>query len=87
MDFLFKREFINEGDFAIVECSDKCYIDFMDDQNFSNYKNGDDYNAFGSFFEEFPAKLAAPYSGHWNVVLEFPQENTAIKHTISFLKK
>jgi hypothetical protein len=46
-DFIHAREYLNEGDVVIVECSHQCNIILLDDSNFQNYRSGHSFKHFG----------------------------------------
>ena len=87
MQFLHSREFMNSGDIAEVNSSHQCNITLMDDINFNNYKNGKSFKCIGGFFEKLPARIAAPSSGYWNIVLDLAGGTATIKHSVRIIKR
>jgi hypothetical protein len=59
----------------------------MDDSNFANYKSGRGFKHYGGFFKMFPARLAAPSTGYWNIVLDLGGGSATIRHSIRILKR
>jgi hypothetical protein len=86
MNFLHKREHLNQGDIAVVDCSHQCNIMLTDDTNFRKYKSGQQFSYHGGHFKIFPAKIAAPSTGYWNIVLDLGGGSATVKHSISFIR-
>ncbi|HID7796967.1 TPA: DUF1883 domain-containing protein, partial [Proteus mirabilis] len=54
---------------------------------FNNYKNGRQAKYYGGFYKRFPANIAVPHSGYWNVVLALPAGHRAnIRYSINILR-
>ena len=86
MDFIHAREHMNAGDVAVVNCSHQCNVRLMDDINFSRYKSGGQHEYYGGFFERLPARIAAPKSGYWNIVLDLGGGSATIRHSIQIYR-
>lgn len=87
MDFLHSREYLDEGDTVVVDCSHKCNILLMDDSNFQNYKSGRAFRYHGGHFEELPARITAPSSGHWNITIDIAGASASIRHSINIIPR
>lgn len=83
MNFLHAREQLLEGDIVVVDCSHQCNIMIMDDSNFNRYKSGKDFRCHGGHYTMLPARIEAPYSGYWNVVLDLAGGSARITHSIT----
>ncbi|CAN5908320.1 DUF1883 domain-containing protein [soil metagenome] len=70
MNYLHAESCLNSGDLAVVPLDSQANVMLMDDLNYSSYRRGDSYRYFGGFAERSPIRIAAPYSGHWNVVVD-----------------
>ena len=86
-DFLHSREYLTEGDIAVLDCDTQCNFMILDDNNFYRYKNGQECTYYGGFFKMFPAKIAAPHSGYWNVVIDLGGGSANIRYSLNYLKK
>ena len=88
MSFLHSREHLNTGDIVEVDCSHQCNIVLVDDANFSNYKNGRSFKHYGGggFFKKLPARLQAPHSGYWNIVLDLGGGSATVRHSIRIIR-
>lgn len=86
MKFIHAREYLTVGQCIQVECDTKCNVQLMDDNNFQAYKHGQDYRYIGGFFTHFPAILAPPHAGYWNVTLDLGGGSATIKYSITVLK-
>ncbi len=87
MDFIHSRENLNHGDIVVVKCSHQCNIMLLDDSNFSNYQSGGQFHYHGGFFKMFPAKIAVPSSGWWNIVIDLAGGTANIQYSINVLKR
>lgn len=85
MSFLHKRLQLHQGDIVVVDCSHQCNIMILTDSNFNNYKRGGRFEYHGGFYERLPARIAAPHTGAWNVVLDLGGGSAHIKHSISVI--
>lgn len=83
MQFLHSREYLNDGEVVIVNCSHQCNIMLMDDLNFQNYRSGRNFKYHGGFYRMLPARIAAPTTGFWNVVLDLGGGSANIKYSIT----
>lgn len=86
MDFIHAREYLDEGDVVVVECSHQCNVSVMDDTNFSYYRSGGRYHYYGGHFKMLPARIRVPSSGYWNVALDLGGGSANIRYNISYLK-
>ncbi len=85
-DFLHAREYLHRGDIAVLDCNTQCNFFLVDDNNFSNYKNGRDFRYFGNHYKMFPARIIVPETGNWNVILDLGGGSANIKYSISYIK-
>ena len=86
MKFEHAREYLNQGDLVIVNCSHQCNVRLMDDTNFSRYKRAESHRYYGGFYEKLPARIGVPHSGFWNVTLDLGGGSANIKFSIDVLK-
>ncbi len=85
MSFLHKRMHLNYGDTVVVDCSHQCNVIILTDTNFSNYRSGRRCQYHGGFFKMLPARIQAPSTGYWNVVLDLGGGSANIRHSISVI--
>ncbi|MEA5115206.1 MAG: DUF1883 domain-containing protein [Geobacteraceae bacterium] len=72
MNFIHARKKLNKGDVVELTCEATCNFMLTDDGNFSSYKKGDIFGYYGGHFESFPARITAPHSGDWNIIIDTP---------------
>lgn len=87
MDFIHSREYLNQGDIVVVNCSHQCNIMLLDDSNFSNYRSGGQFSYHGGFFKMLPARIPAPSSGYWNIILDLGGGSANIRYSINVVKR
>ncbi|WP_336937091.1 DUF1883 domain-containing protein [Acinetobacter modestus] len=85
-DFIHAREYLHTGDVVQLECDTQCNFMIMDDSNFARYKRRDSFNYFGGHFTHFPAQIAAPHTGNWNVVIDLGGGRANIRYNLSVIR-
>lgn len=85
-DFIHAKEYLNQDDIVIVNCSHQCNVMLMTDSNFQCYRTGRKFEYFGGFYQYFPVKIAVPHSGHWNVVIDLGGGSARIRYSIEYIK-
>lgn len=83
MSFIHAREFLNEDDVVIVHCSHQCNVLLLDDSNFSYYRSGRRCSYYGGFYQRLPARIPAPHSGNWNIVIDLGGGSANIRYSIN----
>lgn len=86
MEFIHTREYLNDGDIVVVDCSHQCNVRLLDDNNFSKYRRGMRHEYFGGFFQKLPARIAVPRDGHWNITLDLGGGRANIQYSINVIK-
>jgi hypothetical protein len=86
MQFLHRREYLNQGDIVVADCSHRCNIRLMDDGDFASFRRGGRHRYCGGYYERLPARIPAPHSGYWNITLDLGGGSATIRHTINILK-
>ncbi len=85
-DFIHGREYLAAGDVVVVDCSHECNIRLTDDINFQNFRSGRSHRAYGGFYKMFPARIAVPHDGYWNVTIDLGGGRANIRYSINYLK-
>lgn len=84
--FIHGRENLSDGDVVRVDCDTQCNVMLLTDSEFAKYQRGASFNYYGGFFKYFPATIAAPNSGFWNVVIDLGGGSASIRYSISVVK-
>jgi len=84
---LHKRLFLKDGDVVEVNSDTQANVILVDDSDYSNYQNGGSYQYYGGFFTHFPARLAPPHSGYWNVVLDLGGRQATVRHSMRVISR
>ena len=79
---LHQRLNLNAGDIVEVGCDTQCNVMLMSDSSYSTYKRGGCFSYHGGFFKMFPARIAAPSTGVWNVVLDLGGGSATVRHSV-----
>lgn len=86
MNFLHSESHLDRGDVAVVTLDSQANVMLMDDINFSAYRSGRSYRYFGGLAKRSPVRLAAPSSGHWNVVVDLGGYAGNVRAGVSFVR-
>jgi len=86
MSFLHKREHMNQGDTAVVDCSHQCNVMLIDDNNFTKYKSGQQFKYYGGHYKILPARITAPHTDYWNIVLDLGGGSATVTHSIQIIR-
>lgn len=84
--FATERQQLKQGDLVVIECDHQCNIRLVDDDNFTQYKNGERHKYYGGFYRMFPARLVVPRDGYWNVVIDLGGNRAAAKYAINYIR-
>lgn len=84
--FIHGREHLGEGDMINVDCDTQCNVMLLSDSEFSRYKDNGAFEYYGGHFKLFPAQLAPPHPGFWNVVIDLGSGSAHIRYSISVIK-
>jgi hypothetical protein len=87
MNFIHAREWLDEGDLVVVECSHQCNVRLTDDSNFASFRRGGAHRYHGGFYRRLPARIAVPSSGFWNVTIDVGGGRASIRYNIRYLKR
>lgn len=87
MDFLYERQYLEEGDIVVVDCDHQCNIMVMNDHNFQSYRSGRRWDGYGGFYKMLPARIAVPSAGYWNIVLDLGGGSAHIRYGFSYIKR
>ncbi len=85
-NFIHSRDYFENGNVVRLNCDTQCNFMLLDDTNFRYYKSGQACKYFGGHFKMFPAKIAVPSSGYWNVVIDLGGGSANIKYALDVLK-
>jgi hypothetical protein len=86
VNFLHSESYLDRGDVAVVTLDSQANVMLMDDINFSAYRSGNSFNYRGGLSKRSSVRLAAPHSGHWNVVVDLGGYAGNVRAGISFLR-
>lgn len=86
MKFLHAESHLDSGDLAVIELDSQANVMLMDDLNFSSYRSGRSFRYLGGLAKRSPVRLAAPHSGHWNVVVDLGGYSGSVRAGISFVR-
>lgn len=86
MQFIHSREYLEKGQVLELTCDSSCNVLLTDDLNFSLYKKGEIFQYYGGHFTDFPARVAAPMSGEWNITIDAPDGKTDFTYSMRVIK-
>jgi hypothetical protein len=86
VNFLHAESHPSRGDVAIVELDSQANVMLMDDFNLSSYRRGESFRYHGGLAKKSPVRLAAPSSGHWNVIVDTGGFGGSVRAGIRFIR-
>ena len=86
MQFMHKREYLNQGDVVVVDCSHCCNVRLMSDFDFNSYRQGRPHRYHGGRYERLPLGTVVPSAGYWNITLNLGCGSAFIRHSIGILQ-
>ena len=84
-NFLLEQKHLDAGDIAHLKCDTQCNFMLMDNTNFQNYRTGRQFKYYGGHYTHFPARITAPHTGTWNVVIDLGGGRANIQYNLSYL--
>lgn len=84
-DYLHDQKFLNQGDVVQLDCDTQCNFMIMDNTNFQNYRNRRQFKYYGGHYTHFPAHIAVPHTGTWNVIIDLGGGRANIRYNLSYL--
>jgi hypothetical protein len=85
-NFIHDRQHLKAGDIVIVTCSHRCNVMLLDDYNFRSYRARGRFSYHGGHYTHFPARITAPQTGDWNIVLDLGGGTANIRYSFNFIK-
>jgi hypothetical protein len=85
-DHLHARLLLDDRDVVEVMSDTQANVLLTTDSEYAAYKAGKSYSYYGGFFSHFPARIAPPHSGYWNVVLNLGGGAATVRHSIRVMK-
>lgn len=86
MSFIHSREYLTVDSVVSVQCTHEIKVLLLDDNNYSGYRCGTPFTYYGGFYRHFPADIAVPHTGNWNIVLALTEGNIgSIRYSIHIL--
>ncbi len=86
MGYLHAESYLDTGEVAVVDLDSQANVMLLDDPNFSAYRSGRSFRYRGGHATRSPVRLAAPHSGHWNVVVDLGGSAGKVRASVSFLR-
>lgn len=87
MNFIHSRKHLNQGDVVQLDCDTQCNFMLTDDSNFSKYKRrAGSFEYYGGHFEYFPARIAVPRTGYWNITIDLGGGQANIRYNLSVIE-
>ena len=86
MEYIHKREYLSTGDVVELACDTQCNFMLTDDVNYSQFERGRSFRYYGGHFTSFPARIAVPACGHWNITLDLGGGGANIRYGFRIIR-
>lgn len=70
MRFIHNRRYLAKGEIVQLDCDTQCNFMLLTDGDFGAYQQVRPFSYHGGTFKTFPARIAVPESGHWNLIID-----------------
>jgi hypothetical protein len=78
---------LNSGDVVEITLDKQANVRLLDDANFSLYKRGQRHSYYGGLAKVSPARLKAPHTGHWHVVIDLGGYAGRVRASVRVIRK
>ena len=85
MRFIHQRRHLNKGDTVHLHCDTQCNFMLLSDADYAAYQRVRPFRYYGGTFKHFPAQIAAPESGDWNIVIDLAGAQGEIRYNITIV--
>lgn len=77
---------LSSSDVVKVTLDKQANVRLLDSTNFSSYRRGGKHRYYGGSAESSQVRLAAPYAGHWHLVIDLCGYSGTIRPSAAVLK-
>ena len=85
MRFIHQRRQLNKGDIVQLDCDTQCNFMLLSDGDYAAYQRVRPFRYCGGTFKHFPAQIAVPDSGDWNIVIDLAGAKRDIQYNITIV--
>lgn len=87
MNFLHYPLDLAEGQAVEVKLNQQANVRLLDEENFSSYQKGKRHRYYGGLAKVSPARIDAPRSGRWHLVIDLGGYPGSVKASVTVLNK
>ena len=85
MRFIHQRRHLKKGDIVQLDCDTQCNFMLLTDADYAAYQQVRRFSYCGGTFKHFPARIAVPESGDWNIIIDLAGANAEIQYNITIV--
>lgn len=85
MRFIHQRRQLKKGDIVHLDCDTQCNFMLLSDADYAAYQKVRPFRYCGGTFKRFPAEIAVPESGEWNIVIDLAGAKGEIQYNITIV--
>lgn len=85
MRFIHQRRHLNKDDVVQLDCDTQCNFMLLTDSDYKAYQQVRRFTYKGGTFKHFPARIAAPESGYWNIIIDLAGAKGEIQYNITIV--
>ncbi len=86
MNYLHYDLQLGPGDIVEVTLDMEANVRLLDDHNYASYRQGGQHTYYGGLTKVSPARLGAPYPGHWHLVIDLGGYAGTIRASVRTLR-
>lgn len=85
MKFIHTRRYLLKGEIVQLDCDTQCNFILLSDAEYAAYEKVHSFHYYGGTFKQFPARIAVPESGYWNIVIDLAGAKAEIHYNITVI--
>ncbi len=86
MEYLHKELDLAQDDIVeVILSGDAANVQLLDPANYQAYREGRQYHYYGGYFPSSPVRIAAPYAGHWHLVIDLGGNAGTVRASVRVL--
>ena len=85
MRFIHQRRYLTRGEIVQLDCDTQCNFMLLTDRDYAAYQNVRRFSYCGGTYKRFPAQIAVPETGEWNIIIDLAGATGEIQYNITIV--
>ena len=83
--FIHQRRQLEKGAIVQLDCDTQCNFMLLTDADYAAYQQVRRFSYCGGTFKRFPARIAVPEAGDWNIIIDLAGATQEIQYNITII--